>query len=515
MKMLRIRITKSVLGLISALIMAILLVVLTGCAASPEPDSLRVAAQPIVNIDPAFIASDSEVMVANAVYDYLVDVDERNQIQPRLALDWEVGADGLTWTFTLTKDAAFHDGSQLTAADVVWTFSRLRDTEGLPTQSLYQNIVTIEAINEHQVRFVLSEPNPFFLFDLTDNHALILQEGTLDADQNLNGTGPFKLVEYQPGSGGRVLLEANDDYFIKDQPKIRSLEILFFDDEVAELNALRSGQVDIITQVSTPLFQSMQELEGIETFEVATNAFPILRLRTDQPPGDDPKIMRAMKSAIDREGIFDLVQHGYGAIGRDHPVGPLYLEQGLYAPDIQALEKDLARSRQLLAEAGYEDGLQLTLELPEAQNFPDLAVVLKEQLAEIGIELEIVVYPESVYYGGSDWMDANFGITGWGSRPYPQFYLEVMLTCDGQWNESRFCDSEFDQLVSIAGSSMDEAERREAYHQIQEILVERGPIVVPFFFAQLGAQRDSVEGFQMKPFPGRSDFRPVTIKPSG
>jgi peptide/nickel transport system substrate-binding protein len=165
----------------------------------------------------------------------------------------------------------------------------------------------------------------------------------------------------------------------------------------------------------------------------------------------------------------------------------------------------------LLAEAGYENGLQLTVELPEAQNFPDLAVVLKEQLAEVGIELGVEVVPESVYYGGSDWMDANFGITGWGSRPYPQFYLEVMLTCEGQWNESRFCDPEFDAWVATAGSSIDEDVRREAYHQIQHILIERGPIIIPFFFAQLGAQRDSVDAFQMKPFPGRSDFRPVTL----
>ncbi|NIM96372.1 MAG: 4-phytase, partial [Anaerolineales bacterium] len=98
------------------------------------------------------------------------------------------------------------------------------------------------------------------------------------------------------------------------------------------MDALRSGQVDLITQISTPRFLSLQEEADIHTFSVPTNAFPIVRLRTDQTPGDDPHVIQAIKRAIDREAIFELVQQGYGAIGRDTPVGPLYSD--LYTEDI-------------------------------------------------------------------------------------------------------------------------------------------------------------------------------------
>jgi peptide/nickel transport system substrate-binding protein len=484
---------------------------LAACGNTSTDEILTIAAQPITHIDPAFIASDSEVLVANTVYDYLVDVGSDNQIEPRLAETWEVSEDGRTWTFTLADDVRFHDGSALSASDVVWTFNRLRETEGLPTAGLYANIAEIEATRDDLVTFILDDSNPFFLYDLSDNHALILKEGTQDADTAFNGTGPFIVDNYEPGSGGRLELSANDDYFIEGLPKMERLEIIFFDDEIAEANALRSGQVDIITQLSTPLFQSLEGGEGVSTFRVATNAFPVVRLRADEPPGDDPRVMQAMRYAIDRGVIFDLVQQGYGEIGGDTPVGPMY--SNLVAEDLPLPDQDLEIARDLLSDAGYPDGLDLLLRLPDAQNFPDLAVVLKEQLAQAGINVELSVEPESVYYGDDGWLEANFGITGWGSRPYAQFYLDVMLLCDAKWNESHFCDPEFDQWVDIAGSSLDDLERKEAYQRIQEILVERGPVLIPFFFAQLGASTDRVEGYSMKAFPGRSDLRPVTIIP--
>jgi peptide/nickel transport system substrate-binding protein len=487
-----------------------LLLAAAACAPARESPGqiLRISADAIVQTDPALISSDSEVLVANAVYDYLIDVDEKNQIQPRLAKSWEISADGLTYVFQLHRDVAFHDGSPLTARDVVWTFNRLRDPHsGYPTADLYKNILSVEATAEYEVTFTLQKTNPFFLYDLSDNHALILKAGTEEFGPRFNGTGPFKVLRYSPED--RIELAANPDYFIQGQPKLDGLEIIFFSQAAAEADALKTGQVDLITQISIPLYKGLAGEPGITTFSVATNAFALIRLRTDMPPGDDPRVMQAMKRAIDRQKIFALVQQGLGAMGRDTPVGPLYTD--LYTEEIPLAERDLDAARQLLAEAGYGEGLELTLRLPEAQNFPDLAVVLKEQLAQVGIQVNVQVEPESVYYGENGWMDAVFGITGWGSRPYPQFYLDVMLTCGAKWNESRFCDPQFDRWAEIAGTRLDETERAEAYYQVQRILVERGPIIIPFFFPQLGAMNERVQGFQLKAFPGRSDFRTVSL----
>jgi peptide/nickel transport system substrate-binding protein len=136
---------------------------------------------------------------------------------------------------------------------------------------------------------------------------------------------------------------------------------------------------------------------------------------------------------------------------------------------------------------------------------------LKDQWAEAGINVDVIVEPESVYYGDDGWLAVDLGITGWGSRPYPQFYLDTMLVCEAKWNESHFCDSKLDSLAKIAGTTLNEEERVEAYRQIQELLVERGPILIPYFFSQLGAISDKFTDFEMKPFPGRSDLSTVRL----
>ena len=474
--------------------------------------TLRVAMQPIVNIDPIAISSDSEVLVANHVYDYLVDIDPQSKIVPRLAKEWSASNGGLTYTFTLADGVKWHDGSDFSAADVVWTFDRLRLTEGTPTADLYTNIESVEATGDLEVTFTLSEPNSFFLYDLSDNHALILKEGTADADTNFNGTGPFKVENYSPED--RITMVANEDYFIEGQPKLDGLEIIFFNDDPAAVDALIGGQIDLAMRMPIALFQTLEETPGITTYSIPTNGFDLVRLRSDREPGSDPNVIQALKLATDRQAILNVVQQGYGAIGNDTPIGPLYEEY--FDPSITPPAHDVEAARALLAESGYDENnpLTLTLHTPDTGNRPDLAAVLKEQWAEAGVEIEISVEPESVYYGDNGWLEVDLGITGWGSRPYPQFYLDTMLVTGAKWNESHFSDPEFDELAKTAATTVDDGERVKTYRQIEQLLVDRGPILVPYFFAQFGAINDQFTGLDLKAFAGRTDFREVGLSSS-
>ncbi|MCA9952977.1 MAG: ABC transporter substrate-binding protein [Anaerolineales bacterium] len=470
-----------------------------------QKGTLRVAMQPIVNIDPIAISSDSEVLVANHVYDYLIDIDPQSNIIPRLATEYSVTNEGLTYTFTLAEGVKWHDGSDFTAQDVVWTFERLRDTPETPTADLYANIESIEATSDNEVVFTLAGKNAFFLYDLSDNHALILKAGTEDADTNFNGTGPFKVENYSPED--RIQLVANPDYFIEGQPKLAGVDVIFFNDDAAAIDALRGGQIDLAMRMSTALFETLQAEPGINTLDIPTNGYDVIRLRSDREPGNDPRVMQALKLATDREAIFNVVQGGYGAIGNDTPIGPLY--DAYYNAEVTPPARDVEQAKALLADAGYAEGLELTLHTPDSGGRPDLAAVLKEQWAEAGVDVEISVEPESVYYGDDGWLEVDLGITGWGSRPYPQFYLDTSLVTDAKWNESHFSDAEFDELAAITGTTVDDSERVKAYHQIQTILNERGPIIVPYFFAQFGAISDQFDNFELKAFAGRTDFRDV------
>lgn len=467
--------------------------------------TLRVAMQPIVNIDPIAISSDSEVLVANHVYDYLIDIDPLSNPVPRLATSWKMSEDGLTYTLELAEDVTWHDGSPFSAQDVVWTFDRLRTTEGTPTFDLYGNIAGVEATGDLEVTFTLTNPNPFFLYDLSDNHALILKAGTTDADTTFNGTGPFKVKNYSPED--RIEMVANEAYFVPGQPNLAGVDIIFFNDDAAAVEALRGGQIDLAMRMSTALFAGLQSEPGITTINIPTNGFDLIRLRSDRAPGNDPRVIQALKLATDREAILNVVQQGYGAIGNDSPIGPLY--DAYHDETAIPPARDVEAARALLAEAGYADGLKITLHTPDTGGRPDLAAVLKEQWAEAGVDVEISVEPESVYYGDDGWLEVDLGITGWGSRPYPQFYLDVMLVSGAKWNESHFADAEFDALAATAGTTLNEQERIKAYSDIQHLLIERGPIIIPYYFAQFGAIRDDFTGLTLNAFAGRTDFRPV------
>ncbi|MCL4803340.1 MAG: ABC transporter substrate-binding protein [Anaerolineae bacterium] len=467
--------------------------------------TLRVAMQPIVNIDPIAISSDSEVLVANHVYDYLIDIDSLSNPVPRLATEWKTSEDGLTYTLELAEGVTWHDGSPFSAQDVVWTFDRLRTTEGTPTFDLYSNITGVEATGGLEVTFTLANPNPFFLYDLSDNHALILKAGTTDADTTFNGTGPFKVKNYSPED--RIEMVANEDYFVLGQPRLAGVDIIFFNDDAAAVEALRGGQIDLAMRMSTALFSSLQDVPGITTSSIPTNGFDLIRLRSDRAPGNDPRVIQALKLATDREAILNVVQQGYGALGNDSPIGPLY--DAYHDETAIPPARDVEAARALLAEAGYADGMKITLHTPDTGGRPDLAAVLKEQWAEVGVDVEISVEPESVYYGDDGWLEVDLGITGWGSRPYPQFYLDVMLVSGAKWNESHFSDAEFDALAATAGTTLDEEERIKAYSDIQHLLIERGPIIIPYYFAQFGAISDNFSGLSLNAFAGRTDFRPV------
>jgi len=178
-------------------------------AARRQSGALRVAwGGAPATLDPLFASADTEISFLNAVYDYLIDTNAQSELVPRLATNWTVSDDGLTYTLQLAEGVKFHDGSDLTVEDVIWTFERLR-SDG-PTADLYANVASVTAGEGLSVVFTLATTNPDFLYNLTDNHAVILKAGAENIGDEFNGTGPFVLQEYV---ADRAVLTANPDYW--------------------------------------------------------------------------------------------------------------------------------------------------------------------------------------------------------------------------------------------------------------------------------------------------------------
>ncbi len=481
---------------------------------------LKHALPPIQNLDPAFLSTISDGQIARYwtdyfVYIHIVDGNYEPDWDRGLATGYEVNEDATVWTFNVRKGVTFHNGRPLTADDIVFTFDRLRDPEvGGFTVALYSNIEDIEALDDYTVRFTFENPNPdFVIYDLNDYHAHVMDKETEDFETEWNGTGPFIIEEYIPED--RLVMKRNPNYWMMGEdgqpmPYLDGLEFIFLTEPSAQLEALRGGQVHWINWLSPEFVDPLEADPDINVYFQTNNAHYVIHMRADQPPTDDVRVRQAIKAATDHRELLEVVGLGYGSVGRDTPIGPALGDFYLDAPEpVQDVEK----AKALLAEAGYADGLEIELIAQDQLIVKGLATVWAEQLAEAGITVNIQVVPVGVYYGEGVWLECQFGITDWGPRTTPQSYLPLAYMCDAAWPESHWCDPELDELAKAAGSELDHDKRVELYHEIQEIFIERGPVVVPYFAQNILAYRDSVKpGLQIDSIATAVELRWVWLE---
>lgn len=528
----------SIAGLIGV-ILAVLAGLVTGCSSSSATTTSSVAGDtgstattsvdgPIrggilkhalaaaTNLDPALLATAQDSEVANQWSDYFVYLDENNQPDPErsLAETWKSNDEGTVWDFTVRKGVKFHDGKELTSADIVFTFKRLSDANvAAATAGTYANIQSVEAPDASSVRFTLKTSNPDFLLDLGDYHALVMDSATADFKTIHNGTGPFMIESYSPED--RIVFTRNPNYWMQGEdgqslPYLDGMEWIFLAEASAQVDALRGGQVDFLNYLTPEYVQPLKDDAEISVKTKTGNYHYVIHMRSDQKPASDAKVRQALKLATDRQAILDTVALGLGSVGKDTPIGPSFGGLYLDAPDPV---RDVAKAKALLTEAGYPDGLQIELTVQQNVAAPAIATVWKEQLAEAGVTVDIVTVPVETYYGADNlWLNAPFAITDWGSRPYPQPYLDQAYVSSAQWNESHFADAELDSLAKSAATEMDPAKRAELYQQIQQIFIDRGPVIVPYFQDGIIAFRNTVKPtLEPAVSPAQLDLRKVWL----
>ncbi|MCU0497789.1 MAG: ABC transporter substrate-binding protein [Anaerolineae bacterium] len=470
-----------------------------------------------VNLDPASGSNDPEVLFNNTLYDTLLDVLPDGTIVENLATAYTISEDGLTYTLTLAEGVMFHDGAAFSSADVLFTFNRLQELESAALGLLSGGNFEIAAPDAQTVVFTLTEPNADFLYGLAGRLTSILKDGTTEPNvvvegdtpyQNFNGTGAFRLTDYRAGE--RAVFIANADYFREGEPKLAGLEFVFIEDAQAQVDALITGEVHFIFKLPINQAIQLEAQDGITLLERATNQHGVIRIRSDEGfIGADPRIRQAFKLATDREELNLILQEGRAVIGNNDPIGPAF---GLYYDaTITTTDYDPAQACALILEATGQERISLDFYVVDALGYPDMATVLRQQWAEGCIDVNILVRPENVYYGNNEWMEVELGLTGWGDRPIPQQYLIEAYITGGIYNESHWSNEALDALVAEAGRTTDPTARAELYRQIAQIFATDGPIIVPYFAPIFGAVRNEVQGLEMAPFPGNTDFRNVML----
>jgi peptide/nickel transport system substrate-binding protein len=271
------------------------------------------------------------------------------------------------------------------------------------------------------------------------------------------------------------------------------------DEETARVSAIKGGQIDVFYPEGTSGVQALKGDPSVSIIPIATTQTRVMRMRVDMEPWTDVRVRNAVKLCQDREKMLKLAFFGEGITGPDCHVSPAHPE---YAP-MDATPYDPEQAKALLAEAGYPDGIDVTITVGAGwEDIVSYAEILKTDAEAAGIRITINSVPNATYW--DVWTEADFAVTSWTHRPLAVMVLPLAYVCDAQgtpvpWNESRWCDSEFDDLLTRAMGILDVEERRKVMADIQKIQVERGSIGIPYWMNSWIIHNPKFQGMKAHP----------------
>jgi peptide/nickel transport system substrate-binding protein len=479
--------------------------------ATPEPSSgetsgpktggtLQVAFQnEWAGLDPHTVSSYSSYQILNNVLEGLTTFDDDLNLQPGLAESWEQSEDGKTWTFHLRQGVKFHNGREMTADDVKWSFERLIDpaTGAGNAGRVGPPETQIEVIDPYTV--AITHPEPFGIFPQSigfDKSSGIVAKESLEEDGTISipiGTGPFKITDVQGTT--RLVLERNEDYWQEGLPYLDQIVIEPIPDDTVRETALRSGEVDWILAIAPQSFDSLSNEDGITVSTAPQLSYDYIGINLTREPFSDVRVRQAIALAINRDelcqaGFFGLCETIQGPVGTG---SPWYFDYAPYGQDVE-------RAKQLMADAGYADGFEMEL-LPTTQYGETVraAQVLQQQLEAIGIQATINA-PE-----WSEWLEleGNFKydayICNWNGLIDADQYYYLQHRSDQVFNFTGYSNPEFDKLVDEGRSMSDFDKRYAIYEQANKILVDDAPYVYMYNKQEIRAFGDQVKGFVVRP----------------
>jgi peptide/nickel transport system substrate-binding protein len=454
-------------------------------------------------LDPALAIQGDEYMLMHNLYDNLVRIDEKLTPQPQLATRWAADESGRTWTFTLRPGVKFHHGKTLTAQDVVFTVERILDPKtASPGRPLFASVEKVEAADPQTVRFRLSAPYADLPMVLGATFGRILPSDRADKiATEPSGTGPFRMAEYRPGD--RTRLVKNPDYWDQGRPYLDELWQVNVPQAATQVASLSGGDVQMVFEVPTSFIPSLRRSPAVTVVEVKSPSFQPVTMLSDQKPFDNSKVRLAMKYAVDRDAILKAVWQGHGAVGEDHPVPTI---NPFWAATTPKHAYDVAKAKQLLAEAGFPNGIESEFWTSnERVGLQELAVAVQQMAAPAGIKLDVKTVPWAVF-NSTVYKKKPLYVNNWFGRGTIDETLYGYFRTGGGWNEGNFSKPELDRMLDEGRSTVDMEKRKKIYAEAQQFIHDEGHMVVAYHMNYVTAMRSNVKGYTVHPLR-YCDFR--------
>jgi peptide/nickel transport system substrate-binding protein len=446
------------------------------------------------SMDPADMESGDDAYHIFAVYDRLLDVDDNFKTSPVLAESWAVSPDGKTWTFKLRHGVKFHSGKPFTAADVVYTFKRFFDPNlgsGAKAVLAFMDPDGIKAVDDYTVSFTTKNPVAEFPVLITNKFTNIVPDGATHDQLRLHedGTGPFMQEQFTPNAPVRIL-KKNPDYWNAGQPKADCLRVTVAQEPVAAVSAIKAGEVDLVLNVDPSVISALKDDPNVQLLQTGASNSMTVSMWVDHAPFDNVKVRQALKLVVDRQAMLDTVLLGFGEVGADSPV-PLSAPASYTK---EAPKRDVAKAKELLAEAGYKDGLKFDLYTAEGvPGMVRMAQVYAEMAKDAGIDINVIVTPADSYWDNT-WLKQPILTGAWSMRP-PGEGLAIAYTQDAKWPETHWKRPDYDALLLKANTTVDPAERNKLYQDAGKMLADEGGLILPMFVHQVLALRKGCTGY--------------------
>jgi len=420
--------------------------------------------------------------------EYLTETGPDNITRPYLLEKWEASEDVKTWDLYLKQGIKWNNGDDFTAEDVMFTFGQwLNEDVGssmLGLLAYLRGMEDVEKVDDYHVRLHLQYSDIGVPEHLFHYPAIVLHRGFEgDIIKQPVGTGAFLLEEYAEGE--RAVFKRRTDYWRngEDGQPLPYLDQLIYvsTDKDAGVAALQGGQVDNVYDPRPSDFQALKDNPNLVVRPVSTSQCLIGRMRVDLEPWDDVRVRNALKMCQDRAKILQLAYFGEGDLSIDAhmaPVHPEFCEKPIPAYDPEGAK---ALLEEYAAEKGLELPLKVTLATKNDQAEPEIAQALKELALPGGFDITLDITEPSGYW--DRWTEVDLGITSWTHRPLAVMVLPLAYTEEaiGNWNETRWTDSEFEKLLREAQGTLDVEARRSIMCQMEDIMQERGPIFNSFW----------------------------------
>ena len=472
---------------------------------------------PTTEIDPILVADEGGLSVMSQSGEFLSWSDSKLQLQPRLAESWKPNSDGSEWTFKIRQGVKFHDGTPMTAEDVASSINALSDPKsGSNALSTFAGVLSkdsAKATDASTVVFSLDSPNGNFPYMLSsDNYNSVIVPKDLSGkwEKTFPGTGPWKLEKYTPNSG--VSFVPNKDYWDKTRvPKLDRQQVKFYPKEQAQILGLQSGDVDVLVHFSPTGGKALLNDPNVTVIELRASVHREIHMRNDKKPFDDKRVRQAMGLVVDRAALVNGLMAGKADFGNDSPFAPVFPSTD---KSVAQRKQDLEKAKALMQQAGVSNA-SVTIDTWDGFEMPDLAQLLQNDAAKIGLKLTPNVTPATTYYGDavfgkSPWLDSTMGITDYGHRGVPNVFLAAQLSSKGVWNAAHFKNSTYDGLMKDYVAALDLQAQRAAAAKIQNLLLDETPNIYAYFYYFLTGTKKNIGNVRVPVIKGNL---PVLAQP--